>query len=170
MNPDQSPFSVDRVLNEKLAHSFEAQKWTLAIAESCTGGGASAHLCAQAGVSSLFLGGIICYSAEVKKNLLQVPSAILQNQGAVSEACAKALASGVKKLLLSDWAISITGFAGPSGGSATEPVGSVWFAVCGPSFEASINQRFSGDRNQIQNSATRYALQFLLSSVISQSP
>ncbi len=162
--------TIDANLVQDLIAELQQKRWTMALAESCTAGQVSTHLGSVAGVSAVYRGGLVCYAEDVKQALLQVPVSVLQQSGAVSEACARAMARGAKKLLLADWALAVTGFAGPSGGSAQEPIGSVWFAVSGPQFEEAIHCRFSGDRWQIQSHATQEALQFLLRSVISQSP
>ena len=105
---------------------------TLSVAESCTGGGLGAQLTEVPGASSVMLGGVISYANAVKRDLLSVPEALLEQHGAVSAPVAKAMALGVRRLTGSDWALSITGIAGPDGGTLEKPVGLVFVAVAGP--------------------------------------
>ena len=105
---------------------------TLSVAESCTGGGVGAELTAVPGASSVLLGGVISYSNAIKRDLLSVPEELLEQHGAVSEPVAEAMALGVRRLTGSDWALSITGIAGPDGGTLEKPVGLVFVAVAGP--------------------------------------
>ena len=112
---------------------------TLAVAESCTGGGVGSELTAIPGSSDVFLGGVIAYQNSIKQKLLDVPKELLDKYGAVSEEVANAMAEGVLKKFNSDWSIAVTGIAGPDGGSLSKPVGLVQFCiknkkgmVCGP--------------------------------------
>lgn len=105
---------------------------TLSLAESCTGGGLGAELTAVPGASEVLLGGVIAYANVVKCELLGVPSSLLEEVGAVSDEVAMAMADGVRRLTGSDWALAITGIAGPGGGSDEKPVGLVHIAVAGP--------------------------------------
>lgn len=105
---------------------------TLAVAESCTGGGLGSELTAVPGSSEVLLGGVIAYANAVKCELLGVPSSLLEEVGAVSDPVAQAMAEGVRRLTGSDWALALTGIAGPGGGSDQKPVGLVHIAVAGP--------------------------------------
>jgi len=105
---------------------------TLAVAESCTGGGLGAELTAVPGSSDVLLGGVIAYSNAVKSKVLGVPEALLEQVGAVSDPVAEAMAEGVRRLTDSDWSLAITGIAGPGGGTESKPVGLVHLAVAGP--------------------------------------
>ena len=105
---------------------------TLAVAESCTGGGLGAELTAVPGASDVLLGGVIAYSNAVKSKVLGVPEALLDQVGAVSDPVAEAMAEGVRRLTGSDWSLAITGIAGPGGGTESKPVGLVHLAVAGP--------------------------------------
>ena len=105
---------------------------TLSVAESCTGWGLGAELTAVPGASSVMLGGVISYSNAVKRDLLGVPVQLLEQHGAVSAPVAEAMALGVRRLTGSDWALSITGIAGPDGGTPDKPVGLVFVGVAGP--------------------------------------
>ena len=105
---------------------------TIAVAESCTGGGLGAALSAVAGASEAFLGGVIAYANAVKIRQLGVPADLLERHGAVSDPVAVAMAEGVRDLTGATWAIAVTGIAGPGGGSEAKPVGLVHIAVAGP--------------------------------------
>ena len=105
---------------------------TLSVAESCTGGGLGASLTSVPGASSVMLGGVISYANAVKRDLLSVPAELLERHGAVSAPVAEAMALGVRRLTGSDWALSVTGIAGPDGGTPDKPVGLVFVGVAGP--------------------------------------
>ena len=125
---------------------------TLAVAESCTGGGLGAALAAVPGASEVFQGGVIAYANAVKQGLLGVPSELLAAHGAVSDPVAQAMAEGARRVTAADWALAVTGIAGPAGGSAEKPVGLVHIAVAGPDGCSSEGVRFgpSRGRNWIQ--------------------
>jgi nicotinamide-nucleotide amidase len=105
---------------------------TLAVAESCTGGGLGASIAAVPGASDVFLGGVIAYANRVKIDLLGVPAELLAREGAVSDPVAVAMAMGARRATGSIWTIAVTGIAGPGGGSPARPVGLVHIAVAGP--------------------------------------
>ena len=121
---------------------------TLAVAESCTGGGIGAALAAVPGASDVFLGGVIAYADAVKKSVLGVAAPLLDQFGAVSEPVAEAMAEGVRRLTGSTWAVAVTGIAGPSGGSADKPVGLVHLAVAGPGTCCRHQLRFGASRGR----------------------
>ena len=124
--------SDDDTLSSIVLELLRQRGETLGVAESCTGGGIGAALSAIPGASDVFIGGIISYSNSIKNKLLEVPSAILNEYGSVSDQVVQAMAKGARKKLGSDWAIAISGIAGPSGGSKEKPVGCVHIAVAGP--------------------------------------
>ncbi|MEB3353985.1 MAG: competence/damage-inducible protein A [Cyanobacteriota bacterium] len=121
---------------------------TLAVAESCTGGGLGAALAAVPGASEVFVGGVIAYANSVKQELLRVPAELLAAHGAVSDPVAKAMADGARRVTGADWALAVTGIAGPGGGSAEKPVGLVHIAVAGPDGCSSEGVRFGSSRGR----------------------
>lgn len=147
------------VLN--LAQSLRAQKLTVAFGESCTGGLLSARMASLAGVSDIYLGSVVSYSYDAKVDLLGVKWDTLNALGAVSEAVAREMVRGVCEKLKSSCSVGITGIAGPSGGTAEKPVGTVWIAVKGPKFEVAEKFLFKGDRIEIQQQSTVAAIALL---------
>ena len=136
--------SLASVVLERLRQRGE----TLAVAESCTGGGLGAALAAVPGASDVFLGGVIAYANAVKEGLLGVPPELLAEHGAVSDPVAIAMAEGVRRRTGSDWALSVTGIAGPGGGSAAKPVGLVHLGLAGPGGSCSAAVRFGESRGR----------------------
>lgn len=137
-----------------------ASNLTLAVAESCTGGLLGERLTNIPGSSDVFLGGIIAYHNDVKRDLLGVRVVDMQRYGAVSEEVAVQMASGVREKLGADVGVSVTGIAGPGGGTAEKPVGLVWVAVHGAEVKA---RRFhvGGDRSEIRQRAAQAALEMV---------
>ncbi|MCA9544321.1 MAG: nicotinamide-nucleotide amidohydrolase family protein [Myxococcales bacterium] len=131
---------------------------TLATAESCTGGLVGGALTAIPGSSDVVFGGIIAYSNTVKSAVLGVPSATLEAHGAVSEPVARAMAQGARQATTATAAVAITGIAGPGGGTADKPVGTVWFAWRGPDFDDTERHQLAGDRDQVRRYAVAHAL------------
>jgi len=104
------------------------QKITISTAESCTGGLVAGNITEQSGVSSWFLGGIVSYANQCKQNILKVSGADLEKYGAVSETVALQMAKGANQITGSDYSVSLTGVAGPGGGTKDKPVGTVWIS------------------------------------------
>lgn len=121
---------------------------TLAVAESCTGGGLGSMITAIAGSSAYFMGGVISYDNSVKVGLLGVNPEDLASQGAVSAIVAEQMAAGVRDRLGTTWGLSITGIAGPDGGTATKPVGLVYIGLAGPDQVQSFMHRFGATRGR----------------------
>ncbi len=140
---------------------------TIGLAESCTGGLLSASICERPGVSKIFKGAVVSYARDVKEAVLGVPKSLMQAHGEVSLPVAQAMAVGAREVLKCDWAVSVTGIAGPSGGTPEKPVGTVCFAISGPSFERVESKIFpaGGGRQDIQRQAALFALDFLLSAM-----
>lgn len=119
-------------LAAELLTRCQAKGWTIATAESCTGGGVAAALTSVPGSSKSFLAGLVCYSNRAKIKFLLVERDLLKTHGAVSAKCATAMAQGAREASGSDLALSTTGVAGPGGGSEAHPVGDVYIGVSTP--------------------------------------
>lgn len=136
--------------------------WSVATAESCTGGLVAERLTRVAGASAVFPGGVVAYSNALKGALLAVPEALLAEFGAVSEPVATAMAMGVRQRLSADFGVGITGIAGPGGGSESKPVGTVHVAVVGPREVCDHRvARFPGNRERVRLFASQLALEML---------
>ena len=146
---------------EKLVALLKAQGLTCATAESCTGGGVGSAITAVPGSSAVFAGGVISYSNEVKRDVLGVSQRNLDDFGAVSPQVAAEMADGARKLLKVDLAVSLTGIAGPDGGSAEKPVGLVWFGLSTATGTRTEKVLFTGDRATIRARAVTHALGML---------
>ena len=134
----------------------------LATAESCSGGMIAAACTDLAGSSQWFERGFVTYSNAAKVEMLGVPAALIEQEGAVSEAVARAMADGALAHSQAHVSLAVTGVAGPTGGSEAKPVGTVWFAWCVNGETHSEMQHFAGDRAAIRAATVRYALQRLL--------
>ena len=147
---------------EELVHNILIERGdTLAVAESCTGGTIASKFTAQAGASAYFLCGVVSYSNEAKCNVLGVNPRDIELYGAVSEQVAKAMAEGARVVSGAKFAISTTGIAGPTGGSAEKPVGTVWIGVATPEKSFAVLKNCGTDRSQIISRATAYAIALL---------
>ncbi len=136
---------------------------TLATAESCTAGLLSALLTQFSGSSKYFILGIATYSNQAKEDILGIPSSAIRKKGAVSREIALLMAQNVKKLAKADFGISITGIAGPTGGTPQKPVGTVFIAISSKNKNACKKFIFKGNRNTIRKQASLQALQLLKS-------
>jgi nicotinamide-nucleotide amidase len=150
-----------------LAELLLARDWKLALAESCTGGLVCAALTELSGSSEWFERGYIAYSNQAKTECLGVPAELIASYGAVSEPVARAMAQGAQRNAGANIGVSITGIAGPTGGTAEKPVGTVCFGwtiqnAAGENVTACQTKLFSGDRPAIRQQATEYALAGLL--------
>jgi nicotinamide-nucleotide amidase len=155
--------SIDKTsVLEQLSALLLARSETITVAESCTGGGLGSLLTEKSGASAYFLGGVMTYSNALKSQLLGVDAQVIERFGAVSEECALQMAMGCATQLKSDWAISVTGIAGPDGGSDEKPVGCVYVGVFGPQLHAVKRFILRGDRNEIRERAVQAAMQFCL--------
>jgi PncC family amidohydrolase len=149
-------------LARHLADALLDRGLTLATAESCTGGMLSCVLTEIPGASGFFQGGIIAYHNSLKKDHLGVSDRTLREHGAVSRSTALAMAKGCRERFGTDLAVSVTGIAGPGGGSVEKPVGLVFLAVDGMGASVSDEERFSGDRARIRAQAVARALSMVL--------
>ena len=138
---------------------------TLCLAESCTGGLLASQIVALPGVSDVFMGSFVTYSNQMKRDILEVSPRLLKTMGAVSQTVALQMAQGTKHKSQAHWSASITGLAGPSGGTDKKPVGTVCFAIIGPGVQWTDTQFFSGSRTQIQELSAEFAIQSLLDSM-----
>jgi PncC family amidohydrolase len=141
--------------------AWTQQGLTLAVAESCTGGLLAGALTASPGASAVFLGGIVAYSNAAKIALLDVPPTLIEAEGAVSEAVARAMAQGCRRRFLSDVAVSITGIAGPGGATAFKPVGLTFIAVAADDGVICHRYRWDGGRRANRERAVAAALDLL---------
>jgi nicotinamide-nucleotide amidase len=148
-----------------LARRLEAAGLTVAAAESLTGGRVAAALTRRPGSSAYFLGSVVAYANEAKTSLLDVSEALLAEHGAVSAACARAMAEGARRRFRASLAVAATGIAGPDGGSSAKPVGLVWLAVAGAEGVWTAEHHFTGDRRAVTSAATLEALRLLSGAV-----
>jgi nicotinamide-nucleotide amidase len=155
-------FSVDgATVDEQVAAALAGAGRTLAVGESCTGGLLAGRLTAAAGSSAWVLGGVTAYADSAKKELLGVPADLLRNHGAVSPEVALALAQGARNRFGADVGLGATGIAGPGGGTADKPVGTVHLAAVGPDGTASRSVVLGGSREAIRQRTTSVALHLL---------
>ena len=153
--------SVDDLVAQ-LAALLTARGWMLASAESCTGGMIAAACTDLAGSSAWFERGFVSYSNAAKTELLGVPTGLIATHGAVSEAVARAIAQGALAHAHAQCAVAVTGVAGPTGGSADKPVGTVWFAWATPGGLHSECQRFDGGRAAVRSATVEHSLRTLM--------
>ena len=147
---------------QSLVHEVMRERGlTLAVAESCTGGTIASLFTAMAGASAYFLGGVVAYANEVKRDVLGVNYDDIMTHGAVSETVARQMAEGVRRTTGADYAIATTGIAGPTGGSEAKPVGTVWMAVATPTHTVAVMRNSGLDRGQIISRASAYAIELL---------
>lgn len=149
----------------RLAAACTTRNLTLATAESCTGGGLSHLVTAIPGASAFFVGGVIAYQNDVKSRFLDVPVSTLQQYGAVSSQTARAMAEGCQRRFESDIAVSITGIAGPGGGSRDKPVGTVHIAVVFQGKTRAVKFHFQGDRSLVRAKAVSSAVDLILETI-----
>jgi nicotinamide-nucleotide amidase len=157
---EQFAFSA---LSEQLGQVLLARRCSLVTAESCTGGWVAQVVTMTPGSSQWFDRGFVTYTNQAKQDMLHVPATALGNYGAVSEQTARAMAEGALLQSQASVSLSVTGIAGPDGGSAEKPVGLVWFAWASHFFTTQAQSRiFTGDRAAIRAQAVHYTLDGLL--------
>ena len=152
-------------LLQSIAAALAANKQTLATAESCTGGLVGAAATSLPGSSAWYLGGVVAYSNALKTRLLGVDPDLLAAHGAVSLETARAMAEGARGRTGADFAVSLTGIAGPDGGTKEKPVGLVYVAVAAPRGTAAFQHHFFGTRAEIRAAAVAAALRHLLAAL-----
>ena len=148
---------------DALAIELMDRGWVMATAESCTGGWIAKCCTDRAGSSAWFERGVVSYSNRAKHELLGVETALLEGEGAVSRAVAQQMAAGARRRAGVDVALAVTGIAGPDGGSADKPVGTVWFAWAVNAQPVDAERvAFSGDREAVRRQTVAHALQGLI--------
>ncbi len=159
---DHHIFAVDdETLEGNIGDLLKKKKWTLAVAESCTGGLIGHRLTNVSGSSEYFLEGAVTYSNEAKQTRLGLDSALIEAHGAVSEEVATAMAEGIRHKSGSDFGLAVTGIAGPTGGTPDKPVGLTFIAVTGPQGTRCEQFRFHQDRVRNKERAAQAALNLL---------
>jgi len=157
-----NPTYCDHTQALEIGAALQSRHLTLAVAESCTGGRIASQITAVPGASRYFESAYITYSNSAKIRLLSVPKALIEKKGAVSSEVAHAMAEGVRKHAGADLGLSVTGIAGPGGGSRNKPVGLVYIALSDEHGTQTTQFLFSGNRNTIQRKASDAALKTLL--------
>ncbi|MBE6718106.1 MAG: competence/damage-inducible protein A [Ruminococcaceae bacterium] len=159
-------YGVDTSLEEALVNTLKEKNLKIAVAESCTGGMVTGKITAVSGSSAVLDGSVVSYANEIKSKLLGVSTDILNTKGAVSEECALEMAEGVRKLMSADIGISVTGIAGPTGGTEEKPVGTVYIAVSTSKKKEceKLTLRNNG-REYIRNVSVRNVLHLALKSI-----
>lgn len=152
-------------LPKQVGSRLKERGWTLAVAESCTGGLLGSMITDVAGSSKYFLGGVVAYSDRVKIGVLKVKSRLLAGGEAVSPRVALDLARGVRRTISSDVGVGVTGIAGPGGGDKRKPLGLVYCAVVTPEGEGVRSFRFQGTRREIKRKAAISALKIILTAL-----
>ena len=147
---------------QEVAARLHAVGWTVSVAESCTAGGLAFEMTRIAGSSAFFIGGIIAYDNAVKTTLLDISEDHLTRFGAVSAETAERMATACRERFGTDLAVSITGIAGPGGGSEAKPVGLVYIALADRNSASSLEYRFEGDRSEVRRQAISAALDRIL--------
>ena len=151
----------ERTLAEIIFRELRSLDKTLAIAESCTGGLLSSHFTEIPGISKVFQGGAVCYHNDAKVQMLDVPESMLEQHGAVSEEVAIAMATGACEKYGADYGLSVTGFAGPSGGTQVLPVGSIYLGYASPIGVWAKKLQLRGDRASNRRRAATAALDWM---------
>ena len=146
---------------DRIGEALRARGWTLAVAESCTGGMIGARVTAVSGSSDYFVGGVIAYADATKVALLGVGEAEMAREGAVSDEVARQMAAGVRTRLDADIALSVTGVAGPRGGTLGKPVGTVHMGLATRDEVRAEHVCFDGGREEIREATCRWALDVL---------
>lgn len=151
---------VDRA--QELVEKATARGVTVATAESCTAGMVASSIAGIPGASTVLRGGAVTYCDEVKHRVLGVPCEVLKEFTAVSEPCARAMAEGARSLFDVDIVVSLTGYAGPGGGTEDDPAGTVYIGVYDRGATRCVRCSFEGDRNEVRARATLFALDELI--------
>ena len=164
----KSPLSNAEIeqLAQQLGKVLLQRGATITLAESCTGGGIAQAITAVPGSSQWFEYGFVTYANQAKQQLLSVEDQVLQHQGAVSQPVVEQMALGAINASGADYAIAVSGIAGPDGGTSEKPVGTVWICWVTPTKNHSQRFRFAGDRRSIREQAIKISLQEVLQQII----
>lgn len=158
---------MDERLEARVGDALRVKGWTICTAESCTGGLIAHRLTNIPGSSDYVLGGVVAYSNRIKQSLLHVRQGTLIAYGAVSEQTATEMAVGARELFGADMAVSVTGIAGPGGGSAEKPVGLTYIGLAGPNDLVVVQRHvWEGDREAVKNASAEAALQMALDALM----
>ncbi len=148
-------------LVEKIIHRLTEEQKTISFAESCTGGRIVAAFTAIGGASAVLNGSCVTYSNDIKHLWLGVSNEVLEKYGAVSQPCVSQMLEGIQKLAGSDYAIAVSGIAGPTGGTELKPVGTVYIGLQTPFSQEVFHCHFNGSREAIQEQSTVFAIEKL---------
>ena len=154
--------SIEKILVEKLIE----KGLKISTAESCTGGMIAAKITAVPGASGCFDAGVVTYSNEQKNKLIGVKKDTLESFGAVSQETALEMCKSVKELVSADIGVSVTGIAGPGGGTPEKPVGTVWIGVCSNRTHKALKFLFEGNRDEVRSQTAQKALEMVLECII----
>ena len=169
-----NPVKTPDALEQEVAQLLLSSKTTIAVAESCTGGLICHRLTNISGSSDYLDRGLVTYSNQAKMDMLGVPAQVIQDHGAVSEPCVRAMAAGVKRLAGTDLGLAVSGIAGPTGGTAEKPVGTVHVGLAWGAEVHTWQYRFSGSRTEVKEKASDAALMrvrdICLSKSLSENP
>lgn len=150
-----------RKKTKKIIEKLTLEKQTITFAESCTGGRIAAEFTAVSGASNILQGSVVTYSNEIKHRWLGVSLETLESQGAVSRACVDEMLDGVQELAGSDYAIAVSGIAGPTGGTEFKPVGTVYIGIMTPLSKEVFHCHFHGNREEVQEQSVIFAIERL---------
>jgi len=145
----------------EIIHALKRKKQTISFAESCTGGRIASAFTAISGASAVLNGSVVSYANEIKSKWLGVNEETLIKHGAVSQECVQEMLDGILKMASSDYAIAVSGIAGPTGGTAKKPVGTVYIGVASNDKKEVTKHHFTGSRTDIQAQATLRAIELL---------
>jgi PncC family amidohydrolase len=149
------------LIEEKIGAMLSGSGLTLAVAESCTGGLLGHRITSASGSSAYFIGGVVAYSNDVKRELLGVGRGVIAEHGAVSEAVAREMAEQARKLMRADIGVGITGIAGPDGGTRDKPVGLVYVGLAAADGTVVREFNFAGDRTAVKTAGSQAALEMI---------
>jgi len=155
------PMEKLRELTTRIIEKLAEENKSVTFAESCTGGRIAAEFTAVSGASRVLNGSVVAYANEIKRRWLGVSEETLEKEGAVSEACVRQMLDGILRMSGADYAIAVSGIAGPTGGTPLKPVGTVYIGIKGPAFVEIYHCLFQGDRESVQIQSVRFAVEKL---------